>query len=125
MASLHFNRRQNVVFEMVDLSLITILTRIKLRSQNIFAGISYKTCHLIDGLQKLIPLDQQSADKRNGMVLVCHTHLTSRTTYGKFLCCCPVEAHVLNREDRPVTHITIPQISKETDMSRRKLRHNF
>ena len=39
---------------------------------------------------------------------------TSRTTENLYA----VETHVLSREDRPRTHITIPQISRETDMSR-------
>ena len=36
---------------------------------------------------------------------------TSRTTENFYA----VKARVLSREDRPGTHITIPQISRETD----------
>ena len=35
------------------------------------------------------------------------------------------EAHVLSKEDLPGTHRTIPRISRETDISRQKWRHNF
>ena len=42
-----------------------------------------------------------------------HTSRTTEIVYA-------VEARVLSREDRPGTHLTIPQISRKTDMSRRK-----
>ena len=41
---------------------------------------------------------------------------TSRTTENVY----DVEAHVLSQEDRPGSHRTIPGISRETDISRRK-----
>ena len=55
-----------------------------------------------------------SADNRNSMVLVCLAQ--SRTTENVYA----VEAHVLSQEDRPGAHRTIPGISRETDISRRK-----
>ena len=41
---------------------------------------------------------------------------TSRSTENVYA----VEAHVLSHEDRPGTHITIPRIFRETDISRLK-----
>ena len=41
---------------------------------------------------------------------------TSRSTENVYA----LEAHVLSQEDRPGTHRTIPRISRETDISRRK-----
>ena len=41
---------------------------------------------------------------------------TSRTMENVYA----VEAHVLSQEDQPGTHVTIPGISRETEISRRK-----
>ena len=49
------------------------------------------------------------------MVLVCLAHL-DRSTENVYA----VEAHVLSHEDRPGTHMTIPRISRETDILRQK-----
>ena len=55
-----------------------------------------------------------SADKRNGMVLVCLAHLEVRKMVML------LKHTVLSHEDRPGSHITIPRISRETDISRQK-----
>ena len=50
--------------------------------------------------------------KRHGVVVPS----TSRTTENVYA----VEAHVFSQENRPGSHRTIPGISRETDISRRK-----
>ena len=53
--------------------------------------------------------------KRHGVgLLVClASSCSTENVYA-------VEAHVLSHEDRPGTHITIPRIFRETDISRLK-----
>ena len=53
-----------------------------------------------------------SADTRYGVGMPS----TSRTTENVYA----VEAHVFSQEDRPGSHRTIPGISRETGISRRK-----
>ena len=56
--------------------------------------------------------------KRHGVGMPSSTSRTTENVYA-------VEAHVLSQEDRPGNHRTFPRISRETDISRRKWRHNF
>ena len=69
------------------------------------------------------PIDCKTWDHRisrqtkRGNAMVMHISITTEKVYV-------VEAHVLSQEDRPGTPRTIPGISRETDISRQKWRHN-